>query len=79
MTALLLCAIILASLGVVPGETTGWGSDEVVFRAYVRTGEHQEIYPLCAGQYTAEVVIDRFSTIPATCWEANLALPARGP
>lgn len=58
MTALSLCAIVLTSLGVIPGETTGWGTGDVVFRAYVRTAEHQEIYPICAGQYTVEVVID---------------------
>ncbi len=38
--------------------TNGWGSGEVVFRAWVRTSEHQEVYPVCAGQYTAEVVIE---------------------
>ena len=65
MTTLSLCTIVLASLGVVPGETTGWGTGEVVFRAYVRTAEHQEIYPVCAGQYTVEVVIEGVLDDPA--------------
>ncbi|MBN1506973.1 MAG: right-handed parallel beta-helix repeat-containing protein [Sedimentisphaerales bacterium] len=58
MASASVCAIVLALIGAVPGETTGWGSGDVVFRAYVRTSEHQEIYPVCAGEYTVEVVID---------------------
>jgi hypothetical protein len=57
MTAVSLYAIVLALLGVVPGETTGWGTGEVEFEAYVRTSEHQEVYPICSGQYTVQVSI----------------------
>jgi len=49
--------IILALLGAVPGETTGWGTGEVEFQAYVDTNEHREIFPVCAGQYMVEVSI----------------------
>jgi len=49
--------IILALLGAVPGESTGWGTGEVVFQAYVDTDEHREIFPVCAGQYLVEVSI----------------------
>jgi hypothetical protein len=48
----------LALFGVVPGETAGWGTGKVTFRALVMTAEHQEIYPVCSGQYTAEVSVD---------------------
>jgi hypothetical protein len=58
MTALSLCAIVLALLGGVPGETAGWGTGEVVFRAYLATSEHQEIYPICAGRYTVEAAVE---------------------
>jgi len=58
MTAVSVYAIVLSLLGVVPGETNGWGTGEVVFRAWVRTNEHQEVYPICAGQYTVEAVIE---------------------
>jgi len=51
--------IILALLGAVPGETTGWGTGEVVFQAYVDTDEHREIFPVCAGQYMIEVSITK--------------------
>ena len=53
------CTIVLALLGVVPGETTGWGTGQVEFRALVMTAEHQEIYPVCAGRYTIEASIDK--------------------
>jgi len=46
-------------LGAVPGETTGWGTGEVTFIAYVDTDEHQEIYPICAGQYMVEVSVEK--------------------
>lgn len=49
-----LCTIVLALLGTVPGQTTGWGTGEVEFLAYVGTDEHQEIYPVCAGRYTVQ-------------------------
>src|SRR4030042_466594 len=49
--------IVLALLGAVPGETTGWGTGEVEFLAYVDTNEHREIFPICAGQYMVEVSI----------------------
>lgn len=58
MTAVSLYAIVLTLLGVVPGQTTGWGTGAVEFVAYVRTSEHQEIYPVCAGQYTTRVGIE---------------------
>ncbi len=51
--------IILALLGAVPGESTGWGTGEVVFQAYVDTDQHHEIFPVCAGQYMVEVSIER--------------------
>ncbi len=58
MTAVSVYAIVLSLLGVIPGETNGWGTGEVVFRAYVKTSEHQEIYPVCAGEYVVEAVIE---------------------
>ena len=57
--------IILALLGAVPGETTGWGTGEVVFQAYVDTDEHHEIYPICDGKYMVEVSIERVIDDPA--------------
>ena len=50
MYAVSACTIIIALTGAVPGESTGWGTGEVEFQAYVDTSEHQEIYPVCAGQ-----------------------------
>jgi len=49
--------IILALLGAVPGESTGWGTGEVVFQAYVDTDQHHEMFPICAGKYMVEVSI----------------------
>ena len=65
MTAVSLSAIVLALLGAVPGETTGWGTGSVWFKAYVSTSEHQEVYPMCAGQYTVEVMISEIVDDPA--------------
>jgi hypothetical protein len=84
MTALSLCAIVLASFGGVPGESAGWGTGEVVFRAYLTTSEHQEIYPICAGRYTAEAAIEavlddpgdvlRYVTTVDICYDDRLNL-----
>ena len=57
MHAISAYTIVLALLGAVPGETTGWGTGEVEFQAYVDTNEHREIFPVCAGQYMVEVSI----------------------
>ncbi len=65
MTALSLSAIVLTLLGTVPGDTTGWGTGAVDFQAYVSTSEHQEIYPIGAGQYTVEVAIAQIVDDPA--------------
>jgi predicted outer membrane repeat protein len=69
MTAASLSAIVLLWLGTIPGETAGWGTGEVVFQAYVRTSEHQEIYPVCAGLYTVEVSIDKIVDDPGAVLE----------
>ena len=57
MYAISAYTIVFALLGAVPGETTGWGTGEVVFQAYVDTDEHREIFPVCAGQYMIEASI----------------------
>ncbi len=57
MAAASFSVIVLALLGAIPGQTTGWGTSAVQFRAYVNTQEHQEIYPVCAGRYTVEVTV----------------------
>ena len=57
MASTALCAIVLTFLSVVPGEDTGWGTGRVEFVARVSTDEHKEIYPICAGQYTVELVV----------------------
>jgi hypothetical protein len=59
MHAISAYTIVLALLGAVPGETTGWGTGEVVFEAYVDTDEHREIFPICAGQYMVEASISK--------------------
>jgi len=64
MSAMSAYVVILALLGAAPGETTGWGTGEVAFTAYVDTDEHREIYPVCAGQYTVEVSIIKVSDDP---------------
>jgi len=64
MSAMSVYAIVL-SLLTVPGQTTGWGTGEVEFQAYVDTAEHREIYPVCAGQYTVEVSIINVIADPA--------------
>jgi predicted outer membrane repeat protein len=66
MTAASLFTVVLVLLGAVPGETTGWGTGEVHFKAYVNTKEHQEIYPVGAGQYTVQVTIEEVVDDPAT-------------
>lgn len=86
MTALSLSTIVLALLGAVPGETAGWGTGAVRFKAYVRTAEHQEIYPVGAGQYTVEVAIQTVEDDPVdvlhnitnvdVCYAAKLNLTA---
>lgn len=65
MSAMSVYAIVLALLGAVPGQTTGWGTGEVEFQAYVDTAEHREIFPVCAGQYTVEVSIINVISDPA--------------
>ncbi|MCU0915909.1 MAG: hypothetical protein MUC88_15315 [Planctomycetes bacterium] len=65
MTTMLVGTIVLALLGSIPGETTGWGTGAVQFIARVNTSEHQEIYPVCAGQYTVEVTIAAVGNDPA--------------
>ncbi len=64
MSAMSAYVVILALLGAAPGETTGWGTGEVAFIAYVDTDEHREIYPVCAGQYTVEVSIIKVTDDP---------------
>lgn len=59
MYAISAYTIILALISAVPGETTGWGTGEVVFQAYVDTDEHHEIFPVCAGEYLVEVSITK--------------------
>jgi hypothetical protein len=86
MTTLSVSAIVLMMLGVTPGETTGWGTGAVRFRAHVNTGEHQEIYPIGAGQYTVEATIEEVLDDAATvlenitkvdvCYAAKLGLTA---
>ena len=57
--------IVLVLLGAAPGDTTGWGTGEVEFQAYVDTDEHKDIFPIGAGQYMVEVSIDRVLEDPA--------------
>ncbi len=56
--------IVLVLLGAAPGDTTGWGTSEVEFQAYVDTDEHQDIFPICAGQYMVEVSIENIIEDP---------------
>ena len=84
MAAVSLSAIVLALLGAIPGETTGWGTGSVWFKAYVSTSEHQEVYPVGAGQYTVEVMISEIVDDPAdvlnyvtrvdVCYDAQMGL-----
>jgi len=65
MAAMSLGTMVLVLLGSIPGETAGWGTGRVEFVARVSTSEHQEIYPVCAGQYTVEVTIMEVFSDPA--------------
>ncbi len=65
MSAIPVYAIVLALLGAVPGQTTGWGTGQVEFQARVDTAEHREIFPVCAGQYTVQVSIVNVISDPA--------------
>ncbi|MBN2183390.1 MAG: hypothetical protein JW715_15880 [Sedimentisphaerales bacterium] len=84
MSAISAYAIMFILMGTVPGETTGWGTGEVVFQAYVDTSEHQEIFPICAGQYMVEVSVGKviedpmgileYVTSVEICYEQALGL-----
>jgi hypothetical protein len=64
MLSVTTCLIVVSLLGTVPGQTTGWGTGEVSFIAYVDTEEHQEIYPIAAGQYIIEATLIQVESDP---------------
>src|SRR5574340_800937 len=86
MAAASFSTVVFVLLGAIPGQTAGWGTSALQFRAYVNTQEHQEIYPVGAGRYMVEVTVDKVLDDPGgilervtkvdVCYDQPLGLAA---